>query len=100
MLPVYNFIDYLKSGLQLNLVVAIDFTASNGSPNTPQSLHCIDNQPTQYQQVMKGIWDIIESYDSDKKIPALGFGAKPHFPNLNENTANHCFHINDNPHNP
>ena len=26
MVPTPNFIDYLKSGLQLNLVVAIDFT--------------------------------------------------------------------------
>lgn len=95
-----NFIDYLKSGLQLNLVTAIDFTGSNGIPTSPNSLHYISNQPTQYQLVLKSIWDIIENYDTDKKIPAFGFGAKPHFPNINSNQAIHCFPINDNPGNP
>lgn len=88
---VPNFIDYLKSGLQLNLVVAIDFTGSNGSPSSMNSLHYIGPNPTQYQQVLRGIWEIIENYDSDKSIPAFGFGAKPHFPGLNENSVNHCF---------
>lgn len=98
--PVYNFIDFLKSGLQMNLVIAIDFTGSNGMPSSPQSLHYLGQQPNQYQSVMKGIWDIVENYDSDKRIPAFGFGAKPHFPNLNQNVANHCFPINDNLNNP
>ena len=100
MVATPNFIDYLKSGLQLNLVAAIDFTGSNGMPSSPTSLHCISKQPTQYQLVLKSIWDIIENYDSDKKIPAFGFGAKPHFPNINSNQAVHCFPINDNPGNP
>ena len=100
MVPTPNFIDYLKSGLQMNLVVAIDFTGSNGSPTSPNSLHYMGNQPNQYQQVIKGIWDIIESYDSDKKIPTFGFGAKPHLPRINSNTVSHCFPINDNPQDP
>lgn len=54
-----NFIDYLKSGLQLNLVTAIDFTGSNGIPTAPTSLHYVAKQPTQYQAVLKSIWDII-----------------------------------------
>jgi archaellum component FlaG (FlaF/FlaG flagellin family) len=54
-----NFVDYLKSGLQLNLVVAIDFTGSNGIPTSASSLHYIVKQPTQYQVVMKSIWDIV-----------------------------------------
>lgn len=100
MVATPNFIDYLKSGLQLNLVAAIDFTGSNGMPTSPGSLHYIAKQPTQYQLVLKSIWDIIENYDSDKKIPAFGFGAKPHFPHINSNQAVHCFPINDNPGNP
>lgn len=84
----------------MNLVVAIDFTGSNGTPTSPNSLHYMGNQPNQYQQVIKGIWDIVESYDSDKMIPTFGFGAKPHFPNINSNVVSHCFPINDNPTNP
>ena len=105
---VPNFIDYLKSGLEINMVAAIDFTGnfelnmkgSNGIPSSPTSLHCYKNQPTQYQVVLKSIWQIIANYDSDKKIPAFGFGAKVNFPNIKSQSVNHCFPINDNPGNP
>lgn len=100
MIQTPNFIDYLKSGLQLNLVVAIDFTGSNGVPSSPNSLHYVAKQPTQYQIVLKSIWDIIENYDNDKQIPTFGFGAKPRFPNINSKETVHCFPINDNPQNP
>lgn len=98
--PTPNFIDYLKSGLQLNLVTAIDFTASNGDPKNSSSLHYGANGPTQYQQVLNSIWEVISSYDSDKRIPAFGFGSKPHFPNMNSNVVQHCFPLNGNPQNP
>lgn len=45
---------------------------------------------------MNSIWGIIENYDSDKKIPAFGFGAKPKYPNLNEVSVNHCFPLSGN----
>jgi hypothetical protein len=51
-----NFVDYLKSGLQINMVAAIDFTGSNGIPTSPNSLHYISKPPTQYQLVLKSIW--------------------------------------------
>lgn len=31
----YSFLDYLQSGLDMKLMVAIDFTASNGNFNHP-----------------------------------------------------------------
>lgn len=34
-----SFIDYLRSGWQINLHVAIDFTASNGESSLASSLH-------------------------------------------------------------
>lgn len=43
-----NFLDYLKSGWEINLYTAIDFTGSNGDPNTPKSLHCLD-ETNQYE---------------------------------------------------
>lgn len=30
-----SFVDYLRSGWQINLTLAIDYTASNGAPSTP-----------------------------------------------------------------
>ena len=34
-----GFMDYLRSGWQISLVGAIDYTGSNGTPNLPNSLH-------------------------------------------------------------
>ncbi len=34
-----TFFDYLQGGMQMNFSVAVDFTASNGDPNKPNSLH-------------------------------------------------------------
>jgi hypothetical protein len=38
---VYSFLDYVRGGTDLACTFAIDFTASNGSPNMPSSLHYI-----------------------------------------------------------
>lgn len=46
----YRFMDYMSAGLQLLLITCIDFTASNGSPKSPQSLHYITpNSKSQYE---------------------------------------------------
>lgn len=37
-----NYFEYLMSGMCMNVSVAIDFTASNGSVNNPKSLHYYD----------------------------------------------------------
>ena len=34
-----SFVDILRSGMQLSMAVAIDFTASNGDPSDHESLH-------------------------------------------------------------
>ena len=76
----------------MNLSVAIDFTGSNGSPTHPNSLHFMDPyKPNQYQKAIMAVGNILLNYDSDKMIPAFGFGAKPNFPTLRSNTADHCF---------
>jgi len=36
-----SFVEYLRSGWFINMSVAIDFTASNGEPIEPSSLHKI-----------------------------------------------------------
>uniref|UniRef100_A0A8B9KIY6 Copine-2 n=1 Tax=Astyanax mexicanus TaxID=7994 RepID=A0A8B9KIY6_ASTMX len=57
--------------------VGIDFTASNGNPREPSSLHYIN--PLGSNEYLSAIWavgQIIQDYDSDKMFPALGFGAQ------------------------
>jgi len=87
-----TFVDYIQGGCEINLMVSIDFTASNGNPNDPHSLHALNpNSRTgnAYQQAIQAVGSILESYDSDGYIPALGFGAR--FPN---GAVSHCFNLN------
>jgi len=73
-----TFLDYVQGGMELSFTVAIDFTASNGDPTKPDSLHYNDpsGKPNQYLTAIRAVGDIIQDYDTDKLFPALGFGAR------------------------
>lgn len=87
--------------------VAIDFTASNGEPSHPQSLHFIPpyatggggsssatappllyQAPNPYVQAILAVGQVLEHYDSDRTFPTFGFGAK-----VGHHTS-HCFALN------
>ncbi|KAG5830417.1 hypothetical protein ANANG_G00310390 [Anguilla anguilla] len=92
-----TFLDYLKGGTQINFTVAIDFTASNGHPAQPTSLHYMSPyQLNAYGMALKAVGEIIQDYDTDKMFPALGFGAK--LPP--DGRVSHEFALNGNPQNP
>ncbi|KAG9150858.1 hypothetical protein Leryth_003004 [Lithospermum erythrorhizon] len=86
-----TFLDYLKSGYELNFMVAIDFTASNGNPRLPDSLHYMDptGRPNSYQRAIMQVGEVLQYYDSDKRFPAWGFGARPF-----DSSVSHCFNLN------
>lgn len=68
-----SFLDYIKGGTQMHFAVAIDFTASNGPPQDPRSLHYFDtSRPNHYETALRGVGDIIQQYDSAKLFPAFG----------------------------
>ncbi|CAE1170587.1 Copine-7,Copine-B,Protein BONZAI 1,Copine-3,Copine-A,Copine-8,Copine-E,Copine-9,Copine-D,Copine-2,Nicotinic receptor-associated protein 1,Protein BONZAI 2,Copine-6,Copine-5,Protein BONZAI 3,Copine-4,Copine-1 [Acanthosepion pharaonis] len=94
---IHSFLDYIKSGrTQLNFTVAIDFTASNGNPTSPTSLHYYNPyQMNQYAAAIHAVGEIIQDYDSDKMFPTLGFGAR-----LPDGTVSHEFALNCNAANP
>ena len=90
-----TFVDYLRSGLQLNLVTAIDFTASNRDPRDPQSLHHLNpNQLNQYENCILSVGNVLCPYDSDQQFPVFGFGGK-----IN-GILSHCFPLTFQPENP
>uniref|UniRef100_A0A2K6KCG7 Copine 8 n=1 Tax=Rhinopithecus bieti TaxID=61621 RepID=A0A2K6KCG7_RHIBE len=92
-----SFLDYIKGGTQINFTVAIDFTASNGNPAQPTSLHYMNPyQLNAYGMALKAVGEIVQDYDSDKMFPALGFGAK--LPP--DGRVSHEFALNGNPQNP
>ena len=87
-----SFLEYVLGGCEISLMIAIDFTKSNGVPQNKNSLHCISFK-NEYIQAIKAVGNILQYYDSDKKIPIYGFGAKlpPYY-----NTVSHCFALNGN----
>ncbi|KAJ9597918.1 hypothetical protein L9F63_011205, partial [Diploptera punctata] len=94
---VYSFLEYIMGGMQLHCTIAIDFTASNGDPNTFNSLHHVGGPlPNQYEQVLMAVGEIIQDYDSDKMFPVLGFGAR--LPP--DGRVSHEFFVNMHPQNP
>eukprot|EP00397_Hematodinium_sp_SG-2012_P017199 GEMP01017580.1.p1 GENE.GEMP01017580.1~~GEMP01017580.1.p1 ORF type:complete len:591 (+),score=103.78 GEMP01017580.1:57-1829(+) len=90
LIQIPTFLDYLNGGTELNLHIAIDFTASNGNPMDPKSLHCLlnPNAHNQYQQVIQSVGGILQHYDSDQMYPVWGFGAKI------AHNVSHCFPCN------
>ena len=97
-----SFLDYVHAGMELCFSVAIDFTASNGDPSTPASLHYNNPyEPNAYLQALMAVGQICQDYDTDKLFPAFGFGAKVppswytshEFP-LNASPDPNCFGIN------
>lgn len=70
-----TFLDFIRTGTQMHFAVAIDFTATNGPPHDPQSLHFLSpfgNRPNPYEIALRSIGDIIQHYDSTGMYPAFG----------------------------
>ena len=54
-----SFLEYIFGGCELNLAIAIDFTLSNGDPNSNDSLHNKNMNRNQYYQALKSVGDIL-----------------------------------------
>jgi hypothetical protein len=86
----FSFLDYIFGysvpppscllsfrGMEVSLIVGVDFTRSNGSPEDESSLHYINEEGTNdYITAVASVGSILEYYDSDKKYPVYGFGGK------------------------
>ena len=92
-----DFVNYLRSGWSVSVFGAIDFTASNGDPRNPNSLH-FRGAKSQYEQAITNVGEIIQQYDTDKRFPFYGFGAK--VPDMDPERISHCFPINGKPWDP
>lgn len=91
----YSFLEYISAGSQINLIIAVDFTSSNGNQLLTDSLHYISpSKQNQYQSALQSVGEILLNYDSDKLVPMFGFGGK-----VNEKLS-HFFPLNFNIQNP
>ena len=76
-----RFVDYIVGGTEINLVVAVDYTGSNGDPRKPGTLHYIhrDGQLNDYEKALTAVGSIVARYDSDQMFPVLGkCSSRPH----------------------
>eukprot|EP00118_Oscarella_pearsei_P008025 m.40387 g.40387 ORF g.40387 m.40387 type:complete len:193 (+) comp32962_c0_seq2:941-1519(+) len=95
--PVPSFMDFIKGGCEISLSVAVDFTASNGNPDSPSSLHYnTPYQMNEYVEAIQSVGSVLAPYDSDQLFPIWGFGAKipPTY------AVSHCFPLTGNPERP
>lgn len=63
-------------GMEVSLLVGVDFTRSNGSPLEEASLHYLGSGTNDYITAVRAVGGILEYYDTDKKYPVFGFGGK------------------------
>ena len=88
-----SFIDYLRSGWEVSLTCAIDYTASNGNQSSPSSLHAMGPN-NQYERAIYSVGQIVEPYDADRSFPTFGFGGVPR--HMNVGSVSHCFPLSGN----
>jgi hypothetical protein len=89
-----TFLDYLSIGMQLNLDIAIDYTASNKTDK--YNLHEIKgtNQKNDYEKAIESCGSIIGFYDYDQIFPVYGFGGVPLSADNPGQYVQHCFNVN------
>ena len=86
----HSFAEYLQSGWQISLSVAIDYTQSNGHRDHPTSLHYQQKgKPSPYERAMRAVGNVLEYYDKKRSFPVYGFGGVPSF--VEEECNEWCF---------
>mmetsp|Transcript_19827 Transcript_19827/g.27288 ORF Transcript_19827/g.27288 Transcript_19827/m.27288 type:complete len:243 (+) Transcript_19827:751-1479(+) len=89
-----TFAEFVAGGCEVSLLVAVDFTASNGPHSDPSSLHHIQpdgRYSNPYQQTILAIGNVLQRYGTDHQYPLLGFGAQLVQPNDELSMVQHCF---------
>jgi hypothetical protein len=93
----FNFVDYIRGGTDLEFMIAIDFTESNGDIYHPNSLHFQDiHSPNQYLRCISSIGEILQNYNQQNKYSVFGFGGIPSW----IGKMSSCFPLNKNNENP
>ncbi|KAL3085191.1 hypothetical protein niasHS_010260 [Heterodera schachtii] len=90
----YTWLDFVGGGMQLEFMVSIDFTASNGDVRLPNSRHFIDHLClNQYEIAIRSVLEICQHYNDSKQFEAFGFGAKVP---PNQTSVSHLFPLQAN----
>lgn len=95
-----SFISYLRSGMQINLTIGIDFTGSNGHPKDYGSLHYVSDKMNDYESAIRSCGDILAYYDADQLFPVFGFGFRYDNAKFTNRYTYMNYPINDNVNDP
>lgn len=83
-----SFLDFVAGGLDMRLILAVDFTASNQDPRSPSSLHYRHPQGhlNPYERAILSVGGVLTSYTNKSHFPVFGFGGLP-----KGQSVSHCF---------
>eukprot|EP01117_Protostelium_nocturnum_P007480 TRINITY_DN2673_c1_g1_i1.p2 TRINITY_DN2673_c1_g1~~TRINITY_DN2673_c1_g1_i1.p2 ORF type:complete len:523 (-),score=201.66 TRINITY_DN2673_c1_g1_i1:2011-3579(-) len=85
-----TFLEYIMSGMEISLSIAIDYTGSNGNPDVPSSLHYQKtDQLNEYAKAIRSVGDVVAPYDRSGNFAAYGFGGS-----FQPAGTSHCFNLN------
>jgi hypothetical protein len=88
---MHGFLEYIRKGCEISLMVAIDFTGSNGDPSDEKSLHYLSPaKMNDYELAITNVGKILAEYDTDNLFPVWGFGARV----IATNEISHLFNLN------
>eukprot|EP01083_Nonionella_stella_P052000 138161_1 len=89
----YGFLEYIMGGMEIQLMIAVDFTGSNGDPRDNKSLHYIGppKYESPYMRAIRSVGRVLEAYDSDGMIASYGFGANTN--PFGQKNISHCFNL-------
>jgi len=87
-----TFIDYVRGGLKINMICALDLTSSNGLCSSNSSLHHFKkNGENAYTTAIKTVAEVLQDYNYEKRVQAFGFGCSE---------RGNCFPLNGSTRNP
>eukprot|EP01094_Clydonella_sp_ATCC50884_P026912 TRINITY_DN7530_c0_g1_i1.p1 TRINITY_DN7530_c0_g1~~TRINITY_DN7530_c0_g1_i1.p1 ORF type:complete len:632 (+),score=109.72 TRINITY_DN7530_c0_g1_i1:135-2030(+) len=87
--PQHGFLDFLCGGMDIDSMIAIDFTASNKPCTDPKSLHAVEQGiDNSYERAINAIGDVLKYHHKGQQPKVLGFGGA-----IAEERVTHCFDL-------
>lgn len=74
--PSKTLVDYMRTGVEFAMTVAIDFSVKNRPKNDVKSLHSLAAESNSYLNTLKCLSWFFKNLDSNGRYDIYGFGAK------------------------
>lgn len=74
--PTKTLVDYMRTGVEFAMTVAIDFSLKNRQKNDSKSLHNLTSDSNSYLNALKCLAWFFRNFDSNGRYDIYGFGAK------------------------